>query len=144
MTHQLNASTRRPRLAIGSLVFVAVALTLSDTPAGWTRFDLYLWPDGRVPYRFADAADTDWWGDAAVPVPNTGNPSVRDQLQREMKNWEAAMLIADPADPVRRVRYIDFDLCANRCEDEDNYVLIRMNNTTRLDGSGKPSEDNNI
>ena len=91
MTHHAHDSNRRPRMAIGALLFVAAALALSDTPAAWSTFYINLWPDGRVPYRFADAADTDWWGDAAVPVPGPGAGTLQQKWRDEMDSWEAAM-----------------------------------------------------
>ena len=127
MTHYTYDSARRPRMAIGALLLVVAALAQSDAPAAWSAFDLYLWPDGRVPYRFADAADTDWWGAPAVPVPGPGAGSLQEKWRDEMDNWEATMRIPDPADAGQTRPYVRFEPCAGRCEDEGNYVLIRMN-----------------
>ena len=50
---------RSLRSAFACILGLAIAFCPVDSLSAWTRFDIYLWPDGRVPYRFADAADDD-------------------------------------------------------------------------------------
>jgi hypothetical protein len=119
---------------------LVLGLVLGDTLSAWSNFNLYLWPDGRVPYRWADANDTDWWGDAAVPL----TVAQRRAVRAEMDAWEAAMRLADPADPAQTRQYIRFERCAGRCEDEDQYLLIRLNNNTRRRADGTLRETNNM
>jgi hypothetical protein len=138
MKRQSNEPPRRLRYASGCMLGLAIAFCLVDSPSAWTRLDINLWPGGRVPYRFADAADDDWWGDAAVLLTGAELGLVR----AEMDNWEEAMTIQDPANPAQASRYIRFEECPGRCEDETNYVVIRRNSTRLIDGELR--EDNNM
>lgn len=112
----------RTKLILAALV----SLTALPIEAGAdTPFELYLWPGGRVPYRFADAADVDWQGAPAVPMPAGDN--VRLQIRNEMDVLQDAVTVADPLNPNLTTQYIRFVLCTNRCAGEDNYLLIRYN-----------------
>jgi hypothetical protein len=114
---------RTLRRAIGCMLTFAAMLTLSDGVRAWTNFNIYLWPNGRVPYRFATAADVDRFGQPAVPL----TAATENLVRAEMAVWEEALTAADPAGGAAR-RYIRFVDCADDCENEDNYILIRMNN----------------
>lgn len=123
------------------LTIVAVGLFVgTPTTLAASGFVINLWPNGRVPYRFADALDTDWFGDPAIALSKAQETAVRT----EMDNWQEAMRVRDPANLARSERYVRFVPCAGRCESESNYLLIRLNNDTRTNKKGKLVETNNM
>ena len=87
-----------------------------------TTFDVSLWPGGRIPFRFADAADLDPWGLPAqsIDVPQS---DVRDQMRslgrRALGDRPRQIPGHDAVHPVCRV--------PRSLEHEANYVLIRRN-----------------
>src|SRR5262245_11382465 len=96
---------------------------LTPSVVAAATLDLYLWPNGRVPYRFADAGDHDPWG-GDVRILADGDKRI---VETQMDIWELALEVADPLDPTRVVRHIDFVRCLDRCAGEDYYLLIRYN-----------------
>jgi hypothetical protein len=114
----------RPTLTTATL---AAALTMAVSDGGLAadapHWDVNLWPGGRVPYRFADASD----GVEADALMNT--PAERQAVRDQMDRWEGELLVQDPANRTRWIRYIQFVPCEDRCENEDSYVLFRFNRT---------------
>ena len=55
-------------------------------------FDIALWPNGRVPFRFADTTDIDRWDTAAVPL-SSGDVT---EVLVQMWVWNTAMALRDP------------------------------------------------
>jgi hypothetical protein len=97
----------------------------ADVPLTWS---VNTWPDGRIPYRFATAADDAWDGTAAVVM----SASTKDLVRAQMAIWEASVSSLDPADRTRRY-YIDFYDCGANCP--KSHVVFRMNSA---------SENNNM
>jgi len=76
-------------------------------------FEINLWPDGIIPYRFDDGSR------GAVAV--YGNDQVR--IERQMLRWERAFTLTDPSGNTKE--YFDFVRCDSNCP--TNHLVIRYN-----------------
>jgi hypothetical protein len=120
-----------------NLLIAALAIGLAASiggPEGGLRADVApawrvnTWPGGRIPYRFATAADNARDDTDAVVM----SDATKERVRAQMALWEQAVSSLDPASLTRRY-YIDFYNCGGNCP--ESHVVFRMNS---------PSESNNM
>lgn len=113
------------RLAL--LVLCGLVLPVPSAPAA--DFDVTLWPNGVVPYRFQQARFNDPL-DCAADTPEAPKDKElcdvhKDRVRAMMNVWHDALQIADPTG--NTVEYVRFLECTPGVDCPDSHVVVRYN-----------------